>query len=164
MEEQIELVSRRNTEALDRIIRQFEGLYLSKEKTGEVVTNDIIQDALVEEVDELRNQLNVDVELSQLGLAVGIIHHEFNSTVKSIRHSIKELKAWSDVDQNLEGIYKNIKVNFEHLDSYLSLFTPLNRRLYREREEIPLRDINLFLMDLLHQMVLYIRILKEISI
>ncbi len=148
MEEQIEFVSRRNTEVMDRIIRQFEGLYLSKDEKGEVVTNDSIQDALVEEVDELRNQLNVDVELSQLGLAVGVIHHEFNSTVNSIRHSIKDLKAWSDIDQNLEGIYKNIKVNFEHLDSYLSLFTPLNRRLYREREEIPLRDINLFLMDL----------------
>ncbi len=148
MEEQIESVRARNSDIMDRVIRQFSSFVLSKEESGDAVTNDTLQDAMAEEIEELRSQLNTDVELSQLGLAVGIIHHEFNSTVKSIRHSIKDLKALSDIDQNLEGIYKNIKVNFEHLDSYLSLFAPLNRRLYRVKEEIPLRDINLFLLDL----------------
>ena len=148
MEEQIDAISQRNTDIMDSIIRQFESFYVSKEDSGETITSDQVQDAMAEELEELRNQLNTDIELSQLGLAVGIIHHEFNSTITSIRHSIKDLKAWSDIDQNLEGIYKNIKVNFEHLDSYLTLFTPLNRRLYREREDIPLRDINQFLLDL----------------
>lgn len=148
MEEEIDAISQRNTDIMNRIIRQFESFYVSKEDSGETITSDQVQDAMAEELEELRNQLNTDVELSQLGLAVGVIHHEFNSTITSIRHSIKDLKAWSDIDQNLEGIYKNIKVNFEHLDSYLTLFTPLNRRLYREREDIPLRDINQFLLDL----------------
>lgn len=148
MENEIDAISQRNTDIMDGIIRQFESFYISKEKTGETITSEQVQDAMAEELEELRNQLSTDVELSQLGLAVGIIHHEFNSTITSIRHSIKDLKAWSDVDQNLEGIYKNIKINFEHLDSYLTLFTPLNRRMYREREDIPLRDINQFLLDL----------------
>ena len=148
MESQIDAISQRNTEIMDSIIRQFESFYITKEESGDIVTNDQVRDAMAEELEELRSQLSTDVELSQLGLAVGIIHHEFNSTITSIRHSLKDLKAWSDVDQNLEGIYKNIKVNFEHLDSYLTLFTPLNRRLYRERENIPLRDINQFLLDL----------------
>ena len=81
-------------------------------------------------------------------MAVGILHHEFNGTVNSIRHSLKDLKAWSDVDIKLEGIYKNIKVNFEHLDGYLNLFTPLNRRLNRRREDISLLDVKTFLIDL----------------
>ena len=148
MESQIDAISQRNTDIMDSIIRQFESFYITKEDTGNIVTSDQVRDAMAEELEELRNQLSTDVELSQLGLAVGVIHHEFNSTITSIRHSLKDLKAWSDVDQNLEGIYKNIKVNFEHLDSYLTLFTPLNRRMYREREEIPLRDINQFLLDL----------------
>ncbi len=148
MEEEIDAISQRNTDIMDRIIRQFQNFYVSKDGTGETITSDQVQDAMAEELEELRGQLNSDVELSQLGLAVGIIHHEFNSTITSIRHSIRDLKAWSDIDKNLEGIYKNIKVNFEHLDSYLTLFTPLNRRLYREREDIPLRDINQFLLDL----------------
>lgn len=148
MENQIDAISQRNTDIMDSIIRQFESFYISKEDKGNIVTSDQVHDAMAEELDELRGQLSIDVELSQLGLAVGVIHHEFNSTITSIRHSLRDLKAWSDVDQNLEGVYKNIKVNFEHLDSYLTLFTPLNRRLYREREEIPLRDINQFLLDL----------------
>ena len=96
----------------------------------------------------MRERVQTDVELSQLGLAVGILHHEFNGTVKSIRSSLKDLRAWSDVDQQVEGIYKNIKTNFDHLDGYLNLFTPLNRRLNRRRENIPLLEIKTFLIDL----------------
>jgi signal transduction histidine kinase len=96
----------------------------------------------------LKDSINVDVELSQLGLAVGIIHHEFNSTVKSIRGSIRDLKGWADVNDKLTGVYNNIRINFEHLDGYLNLFTPLNRRLYRKKEDILANDIKTFLLDL----------------
>jgi len=60
----------------------------------------------------------------------------------------KDLKAWADIEEKLEGVYKNIKINFEHLDGYLNLFTPLDRRLNRRREDIPLLDIKTFLIDL----------------
>ena len=148
MEAEIETISNRNTDVMERIIRQFESFYLEKSEDGQIITNDIIAEATSEELEELRERLQSDVELSQLGLAVGILHHEFNSTVNSIRRSLKDLKAWSDVDAKLEGIYKNIKVNFEHLDGYLNLFTPLNRRLNRRREDISLLDIKAFLIDL----------------
>ena len=148
MEAEIESISNRNTDVMERIIRQFESFYIEKNEDGQIITNDQIAEATSEELEELRERLQSDVELSQLGLAVGILHHEFNSTVNSIRHSLKDLKAWSDVDIKLEGIYKNIKVNFEHLDGYLNLFTPLNRRLNRRREDISLLDIKTFLIDL----------------
>ena len=148
MEAEIESISSRNTDVMERIIRQFESFYVEKNEDGQIITNDQIAEAASEELEELRERLQSDVELSQLGLAVGILHHEFNGTVNSIRHSLKDLKAWSDVDIKLEGIYKNIKVNFEHLDGYLNLFTPLNRRLNRRREDISLLDIKTFLKDL----------------
>ncbi|WP_226389878.1 ATP-binding protein [Penaeicola halotolerans] len=148
METEIEMISDRNTHVMDRIIRQFESFYIDKDEDGNIITNDQISDALAEELDELRERVQADVELSQLGLAVGILHHEFSSTVKSIRSSIRDLKAWSDVNDNLEGVYNNIKVNFEHLDGYLNLFTPLNRRLNRKREDIGLLEIKTFLIDL----------------
>ncbi len=97
---------------------------------------------------KLLEKIHADVELSQLGLAVSIIHHEFNGTVRSIRTSLQDLKAWSEVNDSLEGVYKNIKINFEHLDGYLNLFTPLNRRLQRKKEEIKLLEIKTFLIDL----------------
>lgn len=148
MEDEIEMISSRNTFIMDRIIRQFEGFYIEKDIDGNIITNDQIADALSEELEDLRERVQTDVELSQLGLAVGILHHEFNSTVKSIRSSLKDLRAWSDVDQQVEGIYKNIKTNFDHLDGYLNLFTPLNRRLNRRREDISLLEIKTFLIDL----------------
>lgn len=148
METEIEMISSRNTHVMERIIRQFESFYIEKDEDGNIITNDQISDALAEELDELRERLNTDIELSQLGLAVGILHHEFSSTVMSIRSSIKDLKAWSDVNSQLEDVYSNIKVNFEHLDGYLNLFTPLNRRLNRRKEEVGLLEIKTFLIDL----------------
>jgi len=141
-------VSERNTRILDAVIRQLEGIYWEKDEQNNYITSDQITDALGEELEELRERVHADVELSQLGLAVSIIHHEFNSTVKSVRSSLRDLKAWSDVNDKLEGIYSNIKISFEHLDGYLNLFTPLNRRLNRKSEDIKLMEIKTFLIDL----------------
>jgi len=148
LEDEIQSVSERNTFILDTIIRQLEGIYWEKDVNNKVITNEQITDALGEELDDLRERIQTDIELSQLGLAVGVIHHEFSSTIKAVRSSLKDLKAWSDVHGQLEGVYKNIKINFEHLDGYLNLFTPLNRRLNRNREEIKLLEIKTFLIDL----------------
>ncbi|KJO37159.1 ATP-binding protein [Enterobacter roggenkampii] len=145
---EITAVSERNTSLLDAVIRQLEGIYWEKDEDNNYITNEQITDALGEEVETLRERIHADVELSQLGLAVSIIHHEFNSTVRSIRTSLRDLKAWSDVNEDLDGVYKNIKINFEHLDGYLNLFTPLNRRLQRKKEEIKLLEIKSFLIDL----------------
>ncbi|WFC15609.1 ATP-binding protein [Aeromonas salmonicida] len=145
---EITAVSDRNTSVLDVVIRQLEGIYWEKDADNNYITSEQISDALGEEVEALREKIHADVELSQLGLAVSIIHHEFNGTVRSIRTSLQDLKAWSDVNESLEGVYKNIKINFEHLDGYLNLFTPLNRRLQRKKEDIKLLEIKTFLIDL----------------
>lgn len=148
LETQIDTIKNRNTDIMERIIRQLEGIQIQRLETGEIITNQDIEESLYEELEDLRTQVNSDIELSQLGLAIGIIHHEFSSTVDSIRRSVKDLKAWSDVEQNLQPLYKNVSVNFEHLESYLNLMTPLNRRMERERIDIPLTDIRLYLNDL----------------
>ena len=136
------------TFTLESVIKQLQEIYWSRDNNSDIVTSDQIADAMSEELEELRDRLQADIELSQLGLAVGVIHHEFNSTVNSIRGSIRDLKVWADVNEKLENVYNNIRVNFEHLDGYLGLFTPFNRRLYREREEIPSNEIKIFLLDL----------------
>jgi signal transduction histidine kinase len=148
MEDAIVGEKNRSTEILESVIKQLDAIYWEKDPDGNIVTNDQINDSLQEELYDLKEKMNADVELSQLGLAVSVIHHEFNSTVKSIRASIKDLKGWADVDNSLDAVYNNIRVNFEHLDGYLTLFTPLNRRLYRKQEDIAANDINTFLIDL----------------
>lgn len=148
LSEQITSISERNTNILDTIIRQLEGIYWVKDDNNNYITNEQITSALGEELEALREKVSTDVELSQLGLAVSVIHHEFNSTVRSVRSSLKDLKAWSDVNEQLEGVYNNIKISFEHLDGYLNLFTPLNRRLTRKTEDIKLLEVKTFLIDL----------------
>ena len=52
------------------------------------------------------------------------------------------------MNDQLSDVYHGIRVSFEHLDSYLTLFTPLHRRLYRTQIEIKGSDVSKFLKDL----------------
>ena len=147
LEFEIEESKNKVTHTLERIINQLQGVYWEKDM-DKIITSEDVNSAMSEELEELRDRLQVDIELSQLGLAVGVIHHEFTSTVRAIRSSLKDLKGWVDVNNDLENVYRNIKINFEHLDGYLNLFTPLDRRLHRKRETIKLIEIKNFLKDL----------------
>jgi signal transduction histidine kinase len=132
---------------LENVINQLDSIYWEKDDTGKIITNKQIEESLEEEIGELKEKLINDVELTQLGLAINIVHHEFNSTVKSMRHSIKDLKRWADVDEKFTSIYNNIRINFEHLDGYISMLTPFNRRLNKSEELIEAEDIYYFLQD-----------------
>lgn len=132
---------------LENIIHQLDNIYWEKDDQGRIITNAQITEAIEEELEETKERMFADVELTQLGLAVNIVHHEFSSTVNSLRNGIRDLKRWADVDNKIESTYKNIRTNFEHLDGYLSLLTPFNRRLYRKEETIKGEDIYLFLRD-----------------
>lgn len=107
-----------------------------------------ITTALEEELILLKEKLEADLELSQMGLAVGVIQHEFNSSVKSIQTELRSLKAWADVNQGLQGIYDHIKLNFDHLNGYLRLFAPLNKRSNPIEVEIVGKDIYDFIKDI----------------
>lgn len=150
MEDEILAEKEKATNILDTILKQLDSIYWDEDDQGNIITNDDITQALQEKVSDLEDKITSDVELSQLGLAIGIIHHEFSSTVNSIRDSIKDLKAWADVNEKMEGVYINIRTNFEHLDNYLNMFTPLNRRLQRSTEDIPASDIRLYIADLFY--------------
>lgn len=148
IEEKITAEAIRHREILESVQSQLSSIHWIKDEDGYIITQTDINDALENELEELRGQINADVELSQLGLAVGVIHHEFTSTAQSIRQNIKDLKSLSDVNEKYDTLYKNLRSNFEHLDNYLSLFTPLDRRMYRKQEDIPNKDIATFILDI----------------
>ena len=101
-----------------------------------------------EELEELRERDLAHLELVQVGMALGIIHHEFRGCVKSLRKSLQGLKRWADTNKNLQTLYSDIRVNFDHLDGYLTLFTPLTRRLHRTKVHVTGSAIASFLEDL----------------
>ena len=146
LESRILKVSEDRTALLESLLAQLESIDLS----GETSTLD--QLVAVEQRNlALEEELEVDLQLAQLGMAVEIINHEFNATVRSLRNNLRRLRAWADVNKDLEELYRNIRASFDHLDGYLTLFTPLQRRLYRKAVDIRGSEISEFLNDLFRE-------------
>ena len=99
--------------------------------SAEDVTADEVTEVLEEEVEALREEVALNLDLAQIGMALGIVQHEFQSTVHDVRASIRSLGPWANANPSFASIYRNLRTSFEHLDAYLTLFTPLDRRLYR---------------------------------
>ena len=116
--------------------------------------------AVEERNQTLEEQLAMDVHLTQLGMAVEIINHEFGATVRTLRNGLRRLKGWADTNPELRALHSSIRTSFDHLDGYLKMFTPLQRRLYRNRIDIRGTEIATFVKDLFrarmdrHQIVL----------
>ena len=99
----------------------------------------------------LREQAAADLQLAQLGMAIEIISHEFGAAIRSVRSGLRSLKAWADVNDDLLSVYQGIRGSFDHLDGYLTLFTPLQRRLYRKAVDIHGWEVHEFLTNLFGQ-------------
>ena len=146
LESRIQKVSEDRTTLLDSLLAQLAALDLS----GDTSTLD--QLAAVEQRNLLlEEEAEADLQLAQLGMAVEIINHEFNATIRSLRNNLRSLKVWADINEDIEGLYRSIRASFDHLDGYLTLFTPLQRRLYRQAVDIRGSDIHEFLGDLFQE-------------
>jgi hypothetical protein len=58
-------------------------------------TLDATTAALETQTESLRDQLDSYVDLAQVGMALGIVQHEFANTVRGIRGAIRKLKPWA---------------------------------------------------------------------
>ncbi len=105
-------------------------------------------EALEQKAINLEEQADADLQLTQLGMAIEIINHEFNSTILAIRKNLKRLKTWADVNPALNELYQKTRNSFDHLDGYLTLFTPLHRRLQRKAVKITGKEVAEFIQNL----------------
>jgi signal transduction histidine kinase len=122
-------------------------LRLLQSLNGQINSEDVIE-ALEEENLALREESDSEIELAQLGMAVTLINHEFESTVVSIRNNLRRLQAWAELDKDLRNLYRHVRQDFDHLEAYLQLFTPLERRLDRRKILIRGSEIAKYLRDL----------------
>lgn len=88
--------------------------------------------SLKEQVIDLREQIDANVEILQLGQAVQVVSHEFEASIRSVRQGLQSLAPWARSTPRLKPVVRDLRASFAHLDGYLRLFTPLQRRLYRE--------------------------------
>lgn len=116
----------------------------------EITAEDEVE-ALEEQVLALQEQAESELELIQLGTAVQIISHEFEASIRGVRRGLQRLRPWARSNNQLMGVFTEISTSFQHLDGYLTLFTPLQRRLYRQKVAITGDDVSRFLNDLFHE-------------
>jgi len=136
LEQDIEEATIRQGQFLVGIRNQLEGIRLD----GDITQLDQLE-ALEQKVVTLEEAADADLQLTQMGMAIEVINHEFNSSIRGVRSRLRELKAWADLNEGLVDVYSGIRASFDHLDSYLTLFTPLHRRLYRTETEFDGADI-----------------------
>ena len=145
---EIDVIASAKTEQLDAITDQLRGIVVNPDESGQIITNVDVVGAIEEKLLALQERADADLELTQIGMAIEIIDHEFQAAIRSVRNNLQRFRAWADVNEQLADVYHGIRVSFEHLDGYLTLFTPLHRRLYRTAIEIKGSDVSKFLLDL----------------
>ena len=122
-----------------------------RDSDGIIVTQLDVLEATESELLDVRERADLDLEMTQLGAAIEVINHEFDASIRAVRSNLRRLKVWADLNPGLRGLHNDIRTSFEHLDGYLTLFTPLQRRLYRQEVEIRGSDIARFLSDLFRE-------------
>lgn len=143
LEQKIEEVKNQEGQFLIGIRNQLEAIRLDED-----ITQLDQLEAMEQKIVTLEEAADADLQLTQMGMAIEVINHEFNSSIRGVRNRLRELKAWADLNEGMEDVYTGIRASFDHLDSYLTLFTPLHRRLYRTETEFDGADINKYLNDL----------------
>ena len=103
------------------------------------------------EIVELREQADAQLEFVQLGMALAVVDHEFSQTVSSIRSDVRRVGSWAKKNPRLVGLYEDLRRDFDHLDSYLTLLTPMQRRIRRAKTTIKGSDISRFLDELFYE-------------
>lgn len=111
------------------------------------VASNLLIEVLESEIESLREEQQNNSDMVQLGMAISVIHHEFEGNIRSIRKSLLNLKPWADKNPKLNALYKDLRAGFDHLDGYLNLFTPLSRRLNRRKIDITGNAIYDFVKD-----------------
>ena len=100
------------------------------------------------EIVELRAQADAQLEFVQLGMALAVVDHEFQATVSSVRGDVRRVAAWAKKNPGLVGLYEDLRRDIDHLESYLTLLTPMQRRLRRTPTTIKGSDISRYLNEL----------------
>lgn len=142
VEEKLAGLRQKEGELLEAIQRQMEDI--SEALTDRETINDQIG-ALEQRAERLEEQLEFYSEFAQLGMGVGILQHEFETTAQNMRLAVDELKPWAAGTPELRVVFKRLRNSFDHLDGYLKMLDPLGRRIRRNKVPITGSEIRGYL-------------------
>ena len=150
-EEKVDQATAKALDQLSSAREQLRAMSWDRDSNESVVTQLDIIEATESELLDARERADLDLEMTQLGAAIEVINHEFDASIRTVRTSLRRLRAWADSNPSLRELHEDIRTSFEHLDGYLTLFTPLQRRLYRQEIDIRGSAIVRFLSDLFRE-------------
>ncbi|MFP2507046.1 ATP-binding protein [Buttiauxella gaviniae] len=125
----------------ERLLTAKEGSELNTTSSSEIIS------ILESEYEHLKEQHEKNLQLAQLGMAVGIVNHEFNHNILNIRRGLNEMQAFANRSERFKGIYERVRTGFDHLDAYLRILTPLTKRQARRRTKITGKSLSEFIMS-----------------
>ncbi|NTV94913.1 MAG: ATP-binding protein [Thiobacillus sp.] len=144
LEGRLDDVSQRETNFLERLREQMDAL--SEAVDAGVLPDDVVS-ALEDSNQQLIEEMEESLQWAQVGMALGVVQHEFNGVVRNVRKGIRELRPWAAGTPELRNLFDDLRTGFSHLEGYLKLFAPLERRTRRERVELTGEDIRAYVVS-----------------
>lgn len=120
----------------ERIVNRVTPYFDHLERLSFEVNEDNLVGYYKTQFEEIKEEWNKTYELAQLGIAVEIIDHQFNTLYSQLADSIKSLKFQLQPNNEAEKRYKNLDTAFEHLQDNYKLLKPLYRSTGRIRKDI----------------------------
>lgn len=97
--------------------------------------------------EEMKEEWNKTYELAQLGIAVEIIDHQFNTLYSQLHENIKSLRKHLLLNRESELQYKQLDTAFEHLLDNYKLLQPLYRTTGKIKNNITATELRDYLAD-----------------
>lgn len=127
-------------------------LLAAKEGSEQNVTSSTELVSIIEtEYEHLKDQHEKNLQLAQLGMALGVLGHEFNNNILSIRRGLNEMQPFASRSERFKVIYERVRTGFEHLDAYLKTLMPLTRRMGRRRTQITGKALSEFIISVFEE-------------
>ncbi len=105
------------------------------------------------EIEELREHVDQNLELVQLGLSVEIIDHDLHKLFRGIRASLARLRNLVRNAPRASTYVADLRSSFQHLEQRYRLMSPIYRGSYRTKNEIDGKRILAYSKDFLdHQL------------
>ncbi|WP_218570626.1 ATP-binding protein, partial [Pseudomonas sp. D(2018)] len=133
LQQKIELAATKERDFLSHMRQQLESL---SEDVSDGLLPDDFSAALEGQNNSLREDLSDAMYWAQIGMALGVVQHEFDAVARGVKKDIRNLRPWAEKTPALRGLFNGLHSGFTHLEEYLSLFTPLDRRMYRSEMEL----------------------------
>lgn len=151
------------TESRERIFTRVSPFLEHLERLSFEVNEDNLVGFYKIQFEEMKKEWNKTYELAQLGIAVEIIDHQFNTLYSQLAESIRSFKSHLRPSKDSEIKYQNLSTAFEHLQNNYQLLQPLYRTTGRIRKDITGLELKDYVEDFFGERIIENRIDFTIS-